>query len=316
MIPFEHYTPTQLRHLTGGKTVSPILPYTILSEDLRAFNENRGRLSLSGAQSKFSMVVRDGKFVLTREGEQGTHILKPKLSNFEHAEASPANEHLMMQIASRVFGIETAENNLCFFANGEPAYITRRYDIRADGSRIQQEDFASLGGISAENYGKDFKYNALSYEDIGHLIRKFLPAAAVELIHFFDLILFNFLFSNGDAHLKNFSVLMTPQGDYRLSPAYDLINTRLHLPDDGIFALRKGLFADGRQIPLGLRGVHFLEFAGRIGIPERIASRELARFCADYPEVEKMVAESFLPEPLQEIYLTSYKIRLNSFLRT
>lgn len=316
MIPFDRYTQTQLRYLTGGKTVSPILPYQDLPAELLKFNDNRGRLSLSGAQSKFSVVVRGGKFCLTEPGEQGTHILKPKLTHFVNAEASPANEHLTMQIASRVYGIETAGNALCFFGNGEPAYVTRRYDILPDGRKIQQEDFASLAGITADNYGGDYKYNALSYEEIGGLIRKYIPAYPVELVHFFDIILFNFLFSNGDAHLKNFSVLMTPEGDYRLAPAYDLINTRIHLPDDGIFALQKGLFADGRKFPVGIGGGHFLEFAGRIGISGKIAAGELERFRADYPLVDKMVEESLLPDSLKRVYLQSYYTRLRSFLRT
>ena len=315
MIPFNHYSVTELKHLTGGIPVSPILPYSELPSTLAIFNENRGHLSLSGAQSKFSVVVRNGTFRLTESGEQGTHILKPRLSDFENAEASPANEHLTMQIASRVYGIETACNALCFFGSGEPAYITRRYDVRPDGSKIQQEDFASLAGITADTFGKDYKYNALSYEEIGELIRKYLPAASVEVVRFFDLILFNFLFSNGDAHLKNFSVLMTRDGDYKLAPAYDLVNTRLHLPDDGIFALRKGLFKDGRTSPLGVGGKDFMEFARRLGIPEKIAIQEMNRFCADYPEIEDLIQESYLPEPLKKTYFQSYRTRLVSFLR-
>ena len=196
-----------------------------------------------------------------------------------------------------------------------PAYVTRRYDVRMDGSRIQQEDFASLAGITSDTYGRDYKYNALSYEELGELIRKFLPAAPVELVRFFDLILFNFLFSNGDAHLKNFSVVMTQDGDYRLAPAYDLINTRLHLPNDEIFALRKGLFKDGRSFPLGIGGRDFMEFARVLGIPEKIALREMTRFCADYPEIERMIKESLLPEPLKKTYFQSYYTRLASYLR-
>ena len=315
MIPFERYSATELKHLTGGVPVSPILPYPALSSSISAFNENRGRISLSGAQSKFSMVVEHGSFRLTEKGEQGTHILKPKLLDFENPEASPANEHLTMRIASRIYGIETAENALCFFQNGEPAYITRRYDIGPDNRRIPQEDFASLAGISAQTHGADYKYNALSYEEIGDQIKRFIPAAQVEMVRFFDLILFNFLFSNGDAHLKNFSVIMTPDGDYRLAPAYDLINTRLHLPDDGIFALRKGLFRDGRSFTLGIRGKDFLEFARCLGISEKAANREMARFCADYPEIKTEIENSFLPGPLKQIYYQSYHTRLVSFLR-
>lgn len=315
MIPFQHYTPAQLRHLTGGVPVSPILPFNSPAEEVTRFNDNRGRISLSGAQSKYSLVIRDGRFHLTEPGEQGTHILKPAITDFENGKDSPANEHLTMQIAERVFHIETAAHAMCFFRNGDAAYITRRYDIARDCTRIQQEDFASIGGVSADRYGRDYKYTALSYEDIGGLIRRYIPAWRIEMVRFFDLILFNFLFSNGDAHLKNFSVLKNAAGDYRLSPAYDLIDTHIHLPDDSIFALQKGLFADGRSFPLGVGNKDFREFGLALGLPEKTVLGELGRFTADYPEVEALVQESFLSDMAKEQYVNHYRTRLVSFLR-
>ena len=313
---FEQYPPSVVKALTGGPSVSPILPFSNREASIAPFNENRGRLSLSGAQSKYSVCIDKGRFILTPPGRYGTHILKPALTDFENRLDSPANEHLTMQIAQKVFHIETAANALCFFEDGEPAYITRRYDIALDGSKIQQEDFASLGEITKDLYGPDFKYTALSYEDIGLLIRRFLPAWQVEMVKYFDLVLFNFLFSNGDAHLKNFSVLKTQAGDYRLSPAYDLIDTHIHLPGDSIFALQKGLFSDGRSFPLGLDNKVFQDFGLALGIPERIVKRELDRFCADYPEVETLVRESYLSDAMKRTYYDHYHTRLVSFLRS
>jgi len=312
---FTSYDNSTLRRLTGGVTVSPVLPFDSLSAHTALFNDNRGRISLSGAQSKYSVCIKDGKFTLTQQGEQGTYMLKPMLSDFERCSDSPANEHLTMQIAERVFHIETAANALCFFENGDAAYITRRYDFAQSGMKIQQEDFASLGGITADRYGKDYKYTALSYEDIGRLIKHFLPAWKVEMVKFFDIILFNFLFSNGDAHLKNFSVLRLPEGDYRLAPAYDLIDTHIHLPSDGIFALQKGLFADSRTFPLGIGRKDFADFGLCLGIPEKVVCRELDRFSADYAEVEEMVRCSFLSDEAKALYYEHYHTRLVSFLR-
>lgn len=309
------YSPAELRRLTGGISVSPILPFESPAKEITQLNNNRGHISLSGAQSKYSVVVREGRFRLTEEGEQGTHILKPAITDFEHCADSPANEFLTMQIAERVYRIETAANALCYFQNGEAAYITRRYDVAPDGTKIQQEDFASLGGISADRYGGDYKYSALSYEDIGLLIKRFIPAWRIEIVKFFDLVLFNFLFSNGDAHLKNFSVLQNPAGDYRLAPAYDLIDTHIHLPGDSIFALQKGLFADGRSFPLGVGNKTFRDFGMALGIPEKTVIRELERFTADYPEIEEMVASSSLSESLKQTYYDHYHVRLFSFLR-
>lgn len=304
-----------MKQLLFGKTVSPILSFSNTEANTSNLNENRGRFSLSGAQSKYSVLIKDGKFCLTSPGEQGTFILKPVLTDFERRSDSPANEHLTMQIARQVFHIDTAECELCQFENGEPAYITKRFDIAPDGSKIQQEDFASLAGITRDSHGPDYKYNALSYEDIGRLIRRYLPAWRVEMVKFFDLILFNFLFSDGDAHLKNFSILKTTDGDYRLAPAYDLINTHIHLPGDSIFALRKGLFTDGRSFPRGIGNNDFREFGLAIGLLSRVVDGELERFCSDYPEIQTMVNSSSLSEESKGLYYGQYLTRLNSFLR-
>lgn len=73
------------------------------------------------------------------------------------------------------------------------------------------------------------------------LIKKYVAAYPVALEEFFKLVVFNFLFSNGDAHLKNFSLLETPQGDYQMSPAYDLMNTKIHVKVPEL-ALKDDLF--------------------------------------------------------------------------
>lgn len=318
---YDTYSPVAKRKLLNNQTVSHILPYSGLNasiEENQQFNANRKSLSLSGAQSKFSMVIKNREFQLAAEGEQSTYILKPKLTDYAYPEFSPANEHLTMQIAEQVYGIETASNGLCFFNNGEAAYITKRYDVAKDGTKIQQEDFASLAGVTSDNAGKFFKYDAKSYEDIALLIQKYISAWRIEMIRYFDIILFNFLFSNGDAHLKNFSVLQTPNGDYRLAPAYDLINTQIHIPDDTIFALRKGLFngKEKYQTCEAINGRTFLEFGKQIGISEKIVKRELDKFCANYEQIYTLIQNSFLSEPLKKIYRISYKTRLETYLKT
>ena len=98
---------------------------------------NVGRISLSGVQPKFAVVVDTENLYLryAREGEQGTYILKPRPNGYHilNKEYCAANEHLTMQIASQAYGIETAANALCFFKNNEAAYITRRFDIHSGG---------------------------------------------------------------------------------------------------------------------------------------------------------------------------------------
>ena len=310
---FDTFSPYARKHFLGGRTVSCILPYDSFSTSEEGF-KNKGHLSLSGAQEKYSAVIDRGVFRLTEEDERGTYIIKPRLTYFLNREYSPANENLTMQIASQVYGIQTAENAVCFCRNGEQVYVAKRYDVRSDGSRIQQEDFAALAGISKKTHGENFKYDALDYVDLASIIKKYIPAWQIELIRYFDLILFNFVFANGDAHVKNFSVLKTAMGDYRLSPAYDLINTLIHIPGGSIFALNKGLYP-GWNRELGVSGKDFLEFAKRIGLDGRIAKKEIDRFCADYDHLDKLIQNSFLSEEFKEEYRQIYRTRINSFLK-
>ena len=183
---YDSYSPVAIKHLFDGRQVPPFLDYTPIDDDNNASNQeeflhNQERISLSGVQPKYSMIVRNGKLALTQEGEQGHYILKPKLSDFRNRIYSSANENLTMQIASQVFGIETAANGLCFFKGGEPAYITRRFDVKPDGTKRRKEDFASLAGLTTQNGGKNYKYEYLTYEECGELIRRYLPAWKVEL---------------------------------------------------------------------------------------------------------------------------------------
>lgn len=127
--------------------------------------------------------------------------------------------------------------------------------------------------------------------------------------------LFNFLFANGDAHLKNFSVLMTPEGDYSLSPAYDLINTQIHIPGDSIFALQRGLFSKHSDNPVAITGKVFADFGTRIGLTEKTVKKELDRFCSEYSDIDKLIESSFLPDKLKKIYRLIYRTRLCSYLQ-
>lgn len=290
-----------------------MLPYETLSSKT-AQTSGRGHISLSGAQVKYSAVIDNGVFRLTEPDERGTYILKPILSDWDNREFSPANENLTMQIASQVYGIQTAENAVCFTQSGEQVYVTKRYDVKSDGTKIQQEDFASLAGITREKYGDDYKYNALDYSDLADIIKKFLPAWRIELIKYFDLILFNFVFANGDAHIKNFSVLQTSQGDYKLSPAYDLINSSLHIYSDSIFALQKGLFP-GWNREMGADGRDFRKFGELIGLNPDTVSKEIDRFCVIYDKAEELIEQSLLSEKLKNDYRTIYHTRVNSFLK-
>jgi len=309
---FTAYSPAFLRRMFDGKQVSHILPYDapqVNEADTEKFLENRKRISISGVQEKMSLLLSKNKLRLTDEGEQGTYILKPIPRDLKKVDQVPANEHVTMQIAAQVYGINTAENGMIFFKNGSLAYITRRFDVKSDGSKLGKEDFATLAGRTRENAGADFKYT-YSYEEAAALIRQFVPAWRIEIEKYFVLVVFNYLFLNGDAHLKNFSLLESDSGDYFLSPAYDLINTRLHV-DDTDFALDRGLFADDFASETFKKTLHrgkqdFTEFAKRIGVREDRLEKLLELFLLKQDKVDMLVSRSFLNEPNKRGYLMEY----------
>lgn len=313
-----HHTYSALarRKMFEGKQVSHILPYASprKDDDAELFIENRKRISISGVQEKLSLLLEKNRLRLTTEGEQGTYILKPIPRDVKKVDQVPANEHLTMQIAKQVYQIETAENALIFFEGGEAAYITKRFDVKENGEKWRKEDFASLAGKSGDTEGADYKYQ-YNYEELGSLIRKYVPSWRVEIEKYFKLVVFNYLFSNGDAHLKNFGLLETKRGDFVLSPAYDLLNTKLHV-DDPDFALNGGLFADNFKSRDWKKNgspsqLDFIEFAKRIGIKENRIDILLQPFQERQDGVKQLIDHSFLAEPEKKGYFLYYNRKKN-----
>lgn len=319
---YSTYSPAALRALFNGKVVSHILSFNSPNheeDDNNDYAQHVGRISLSGVQPKASLMLNtDNQLVRPGEGERGTYILKPAPASYALLERKycPANEHLSMQIASQVYRIDTAANAICLFRDGEAAYITRRFDVAPDGSKYQQEDLASLGGLTKANGGSDYKYSNLSYEECAELIRRFTTAASVEVLKFFRLVVFNYLILNDDAHLKNFSLINRGDGEYHLAPAYDLINTSLHLYEPRIFALDKGLFREGMIMTDTHTGsrADFEEFGKRIGLSPRLVKRELDGFSSEQPLAKVLISRSFLSDKLKRYYWQSFNYRRTTLL--
>ena len=313
---FQTYSPAAVKLLFDGNPVSHILPFRSPNNE-EAENEEYakhvGRVSLSGVQPKAGLIIKGNQLVRPSEQERSRYILKPAPSSYALLERKdyPANEHLSMQLASQVYHIETAPNALCFFSDGEQAYITRRFDVAPDGSKYQQEDFASLAGLTKAHGGSDYKYSNLSYEECAEIIGKYTTAPSVEILKFFHMVVFNYLILNDDAHLKNFSLINRGDGEYHLSPAYDLINTSLHLYEPRIFALDKGLFREGMHLTdtRTVTRVDFEEFGRRIGLATRLVKRELDNFATEQPLAKELINRSFLSDKLKKYYWQSYNYR-------
>ena len=296
--------------------VSSILSFDAPKEEnLKIFQEHSKKLSISGGQLKYSLKLINNQLELCEKG--GEYILKPipVAKQLSELVSAPENEHLTMQIAEKVFNINTASNGLIYFKDGQPAYITKRFDVINDERKFLQEDFAQLLSRSKQTHGETFKYEG-NYEEIGNLIKRYVAASIPALEKFFKLIVFNYIISNGDAHLKNFSLKRNEIGEYMLTPAYDLMSTVIHTPQESDTAL--SLYEEDLDSKFyqhyGFYGKpNFIEFANRLGILEKRAERILLEFIHKNNNVVELIQQSFLSEATKQKYIGNYMDKIKRF---
>jgi serine/threonine-protein kinase HipA len=184
------------------------------------------RLSLAGAQDKLAVGFENGNVLLMKGGQPTTHILKPVM---DRVLDSAHNELFCMRLAEKT-GLNVPSVDI-HFVNDMACFLIERYDRerQADGSirRIHQEDFCQAFGILPE-----LKYEREGGPGIAKCQRLLLDHAerpAADQIRFLEVVIFNYLIGNADAHGKNFSLLYRgPKPE--LSPAYDLLSTAIY-PD-------------------------------------------------------------------------------------
>ena len=193
------------------------------------------RFSLAGVQLKMSAVLNaDGGLTIPAGGVGGDWIVKlPAL----RMDAVPENEYAMMTLAAEV-GIPVPEVRLVATGSvsGLPeemrdwtdrALAVRRFDRREGGVRIHMEDFAQAFGKFPES-----KYEGHSYANIAAALAATTSNGREEAMAFVRRAIFSVLIGNGDAHLKNWSVLYDDPVRPTLSPAYDLVSSIPYLPRD------------------------------------------------------------------------------------
>jgi serine/threonine-protein kinase HipA len=297
------------KRMFDGKKLPKILPFDAPKEsNLASYQEQTKRLSISGVQLKYSLRLEGKELVLTEKN--GHYILKPIPPTVYISETrqAPENEHLTMQIAEQVFKIKTAYNAVIYFMDGTPAYITRRFDVKPDDSKYLQEDMAQLSGRSRLTDGENFKYNG-TIEEIGILVRRYVAAADPAVETLFRTVLFNYLLSNGDAHLKNFSLLQSDAGDYGPAPAYDLMNTILHMPSETDVAL--DLYDGDHQGAIyskfGFLGqAEFRILAQKLDMIPKRTERVLSEMLMQEHKVINMIEHSFLRDDIKKTYRENF----------
>jgi len=143
------------------------------------------------------------------------YVLKLDPPEFPHL---VANEAFFLDAARRS-GLETAEAEVVTDADGTPGLLVLRFDrIQRDGELVSvaQEDACQVLG----RYPAD-KYRVTTEVVVGALAHecRARPVAALNLLR---QVAFAYLSCNGDAHAKNFSIHMLPDGEWRVTPAYDV----------------------------------------------------------------------------------------------
>ena len=121
--------------------------------------------------------------------------------------------------------IKTVPHSLIRLKSGELAYLTKRIDRDNENNKIHMEDMCQL----TERLTED-KYKG-SMEKTGKTILKYSSNPVYDALTFYELALFSFLTGNADMHLKNFSLIHNSNGMIGISPAYDLLATRMLIPE-------------------------------------------------------------------------------------
>lgn len=252
-----------------------------------------GKISISGVQPKLSVVHDRKKHQLIVSERGGAYILKPQTDRFF---SLPENENLCMCLAS-VYGIKVPYHGLLPLKDGRFAYVVKRFDRMEDGSKVQQEDFQQL-------LEKDDKYNG-SYEQIANFIKHYSDSPGLDLVDLFERALLFFVLANGDAHLKNFSLIREEPVGYHLSPAYDIVNSRLVISAE---AEEMCLSIQGKKNRLSMKD--FLQLSKHLGLNEKQVNNAVTRLANLKSFFEAMIKKSYLNRKLREGFLEIFKARM------
>lgn len=264
----------------------PIRPTIAISSSEIALEAQKvaGKLSISGVQPKLSMRLDGDQLNPVARG--GQFILKPQTQDFAEL---PKNEYLCMSMGKR-FGLRIAPCLLLELSDGTPAYVVKRFDRYKRGQRIEKlacEDMQQILG------GPD-KY-AGSHEQIARAVREHCTFVPLELQRLFEVVIFNFAIGNGDAHRKNFSLLTSEDGTIALSPAYDVVSSRLAIPAESD---ELALTVNGKSNRL--RRADFVAFAEHISVAPDYADRQITKLLNLRGTFTEMIDASLLSSDLHD----------------
>lgn len=283
------YHPSCAKKLYGVKT-APVLPYNRSQIGELAKRVVRAQTTLTGVQAKLSLDVNHGqknepdRFTIV--GLWGRFILKPQTDTYR---SLPELEDLTMHMAEAA-KIAVVPHGLIRFDDGELCYITRRIDRQPDGSKTAMEDMCQLSERLTE-----YKYQG-SYEQIAKLIKKYSAVPQLDLVNFWEVVVFSWITGNSDMHLKNFSLYKTPLG-FCLTPAYDLLSTLIVMPQD---TEELALTLNGKKRKI--KRSDFEKAMTASGLNEKVIQNMANKFGKAISKWIDLIDNSFLPNDMKREY--------------
>lgn len=211
------------------------------------------RLSLAGAQDKFSLSYVSGQWFESNIGLPSTHIFKPgpvELKNIESAES--ATLHL-----ARIIGLNAAKS-MVYRAGGVSSFCTERFDRILDRGRmvrITMEDLNQVAGRkTSDKYGLSFQ------EILGRLVSAGMPVSEVYTL--VSQMIFNVHVGNADAHTKNYSILRNSK-KIVVAPLYDSIPITAYSP---LISSKLAMSVNGKEYSKEVGIADWIEWSSRLGL--------------------------------------------------
>lgn len=294
------YHPRCAKRFFGQASV-PVLPYTRKDINQLARVVVESRTTVTGVQAKLSMDLEHDAYGraqrLTIVGVMGRYILKPQTEQFERL---PEIEDLTMHLAE-IAHIPTVPHALIRFEDGELNYITRRIDRTNDGRKLPMEDMCQLSGRLTEQ-----KYQA-SYETIAKLIDRYSSVPKLDIVNFWEQVVFSWIVGNADMHLKNFSLISEKPNKHVLTPTYDQVSTAIVMSED----------TDELALPLNgfqkkLLAMDFVQAMENTGLTNQMAQRILNRFVSLQEKWFACIDDSFISDTQK----TQFKELINKRIAT
>lgn len=264
-----------------GVSWAPIVNFTIQDFPIIA-QEMAGNMSISGVQPKISVQLNKKTKSVEKAPAGGAFILKPQNDRFPNL---PENEDLVMSLAT-LNQIEVPPHTLVRLKDQSLAYLVKRFDRKNDGLKLHQEDFTQILNIKNKYSG--------SYEQIGKGILEYCTSNFLELTFYFERILFCFVVGNGDMHAKNFSLLRNERDEIVLSPAYDLLSSKLVIPNEQDLALT----LNGKQN--SIRRSDFFSIGENLNIDPATIEKSIKKIIALKEDFAELTDKSFLPSNQKE----------------